>query len=480
MPVQLIGDGRPSRARWAWGAGLLAWAAFCAWLVWGYPPCVDLPAHAAQLETLDALLRGDTAVGAVYAWHFPMGYGLVYWLGLPLAHLWNGAVAARVLLWSALLLHPIAWAALLRALGRSLGVLPCLLPVAFCISYWYGFLPFYCAEPLLFLGLALFLGTLERPTGARIAAVNALGCLLALCHLLLFAVFLTLAGCTALARTDWRRVARLIAAAFAAPLLVCAPRVWTLLNRAVSPGPLLATDYDAMSHLNWFFKNYRSEGRLVAVYPLALTALFAICWVRRRRLEPPAPLAMFAGMAVLYLVTPKTLSGVALVSVRFACLAATFGAMLVDWRTFPRALRSLLLALSLLSLGETAVFHWRFARAVDGLDAMIAIASGNSNGYLSTAGNRILGTKHIYLEHMGAWVTATRGGVGQNFFADADQQPVVQRTPGVPPADLSQANRAQLERFETLLIFGPRPFPESLSGWPVLGAAAAWTTLGRP
>ncbi|MHB8419001.1 MAG: hypothetical protein ACYDCL_13065 [Myxococcales bacterium] len=389
-------------------------------------------------------------------------------------------MAARALLWLSLVLHPVAWAALLLALDRSPGVLTCMLPLAFSLSYWYGFLPFYFTEPFAFLGLALFLRTLSRPTAGGVVALNALGLFVALSHLLLFAVLLTLAACAGLARAGWRGAARWTLASFAAPLLLLAPRVWTLLHLAVSPGAGPPTEYAAMSHLNWFFKNYRSEGKLVAVYPLVAAGLFALLWLLQRQRRSPTAPALFAGMGGLYLLMPKTLSGVCLVSVRLPSLAGALALCLVDWRSVPRALRLSLAALSLASLGETAAFHWRFERAVSGLDSMVAAASGRADGYVSTAGDRILGSKHIYLAHLGAWITATRGGVGQNFFADADQEPVVQRVPGVPPADLAQATPAQLQAFETIAVFGPRPFPENLAAWLPEVQAGGWTLLRRP
>src|SRR5262244_295464 len=66
-------------------AVLFSWAVFTAWCVWGFPPPVDLPAHGAQLQTLVNLLRRDPGVSQIYEIHVPIGYGLVYWLFLPLA-----------------------------------------------------------------------------------------------------------------------------------------------------------------------------------------------------------------------------------------------------------------------------------------------------------------------------------------------------------------------------------------------------------
>src|SRR5688572_1993361 len=98
----------------AWvGYGLLAF-----WCVQGFPPPVDVPAHGAQLQTLVELLRGNAEVARWYRVEFPLGYGLVSWLFLPLAWLTSGAVAIRGALFVALLLFPLSVMALAWAFRR--------------------------------------------------------------------------------------------------------------------------------------------------------------------------------------------------------------------------------------------------------------------------------------------------------------------------------------------------------------------------
>ena len=51
---------------------------------------------------------------------------------------------------------------------------------------------------------------------------------------------------------------------------------------------------------------------------------------------------------------------------------------------------------------------------------------------------------------------------------------------GEPPSDLSHATPAELALFDTILVFGPPPFPAAFAGWRTIGSAGAWTLIGRP
>ncbi|MHB8877927.1 MAG: hypothetical protein ACYC8T_29890, partial [Myxococcaceae bacterium] len=150
----------------------LGWGAFTAWCVWGFPPCVDLPAHGAQMQTLAELLRGDPAVGALYEVKFPLGYGLPFWLFLPVAFISNGALAARLAMWAAMMLYPLSHLALARAFKRPDWTLLLGLPLAFNISYWYGLLPGLFAQPLVFFALAVLAKALETPRARWLVLLN--------------------------------------------------------------------------------------------------------------------------------------------------------------------------------------------------------------------------------------------------------------------------------------------------------------------
>lgn len=497
---------------------LALWAAFTAWCAWGFPPPVDLPAHGAQLQTLVNLLRGDAALRELYEIRVPIGYGLVYWLFLPVAFLWNGAVAVRAALWVALLLFPISQLALLRAFRRPDWLVLLGLPLAFNFSYWYGLLSGLFALPLALLTIAAFERAIqssdastslretpaergqvgqgeqdhrtEPPTardrrdGARrewiwLALVNLGAAATLQSHLVAFVALTLLLAVLALCHPPRVRSLRVAALGLALPLLISVPKIWSMAFRAVTPGPWPPTEFALMSHLNWFFRNYRPEGRLAAWGPVLVSSAMVLLYLRRRRKEPLAPAAMFIALLLLYLATPKTLSGIFLISVRLPVLAGMISLLLVDGSAIPKPLRAGLVVISLASLVETGVFHWRFARAIDGLDAMIQGPPPGRHGYWSLAGKEILGSRLIYLEHLGQWLTAARGGVGHNFFADAEHHPV-RFKPGVEiPTDLSQATPSQLAQFDQILIFGEGQLPPWLDGFHEVARVKAWRKLLR-
>ncbi len=463
--------------RWFTPVVLLLWACFTAWCVCGFPPPVDLPADGAQIETLKNLIRGDPEVQKYYRIQIVIGYGLPFWVFLPVAFIWNGAVAARLALWVCLQLFPLSHLALLRAFRRADWAVLLGLPLAFNFSYWYGLMPGLFAQPLALFSVAAFVRTLERPNWKRIAVFNLLAAATLLCHLVAFVVLAVLIGALALATAPRWRSFKLAVQGLVLPAALSVLKILPMAQRAVMPGPWPATEFAGRSHLTWFFETYRPEGKLAVLGPLLVSGLFVLAYLKRRKIEPVGPAAMFAAALGLYLITPKTLSGIFLISVRLPVFAGMLSLLLVSADVLPRYLRGALAAVCLLSLVETGLFHWRFARAVDGLDQMIAGPVRSPHGYWSLAGSQLLGSKHIYAEHLGQWLTATRGGVGHNFFADAEHHPVHFK-PGIDiPAQLNRASPDQLAGFEEILIFGEGPLPAWLNGWREESRAGRWRKL---
>ncbi|QRK08875.1 hypothetical protein JQX13_01500 [Archangium violaceum] len=467
---------------WKFAVLLVAWGSFAAWCVSGIPPSVDLPAHAAQMQTLAALVRGDPSVSAVYEAHLPLGYGLPIWFFLPVTLLTNGAFAARLAAWTGLMLFPLSHLALARVLRRPAWTVVLGLPLAFNISYWYGFLPSFFSLPLALFSLALYLHALRSP-GRAVGAVVGLALLSTatmFSHLVAFGALCVGMAALALFSASRRRAVGLAAAGLALPLGLCAARIATLASRAFAPGNAAPTDYGWGSHFNWLLRNYRPEGRLAVVGPLLITLVFVVAYMRHRREEPRAPWVLFLSLGALFLLTPKALSGAWLIHVRLPVLAGVVALVLVDPARIARPLRALLLLVVVASLAETARFHWRFKQEVKGLETLVASPPPPGvHGYVSLVGNRSQGSRLVYLEHLGQWWTATQGGVGHHFFADGDHLPVRFRPGQSLPQWLDGASSEQLAPFSALLVYGAGPLPGTLAGFEESGRAGDWRRLER-
>ena len=111
---------------------------------------------------------------------------------------------------------------------------------------------------------------------------------------------------------------------------------------------------------------------------------------------------------------------------------------------------------------------------------MVSSAPVGRHGYTSLVGRQILGSRQVYLDHLGQWWTALYGGVGHNFFADAEHHPVQFRAGVRLPGDLWDESAQTLGEFQQLLVFGDAPLPDSLKGWTELDRAGAWRKLARP
>lgn len=471
--------------------GLLLWTLFVAWCLRGVPPAVDLGAHAAQMRTLAALLAGDAHVAEVYLWQLPLGYGLPSFLALPVTWVAGGAVAVRVATGAALVLLPVSHLVLLRAVRRPAGLALLLgLPLAFNVSYWFGFLPTLFALPLALLGWAAFLRALAAPdgrAGREVFALAALGGLCMLSHLVPFAALCVGVAALALAepgRARRWRAARLAAAGLAPALLLAGSRLATLALRSVQPGAeVRPTAYGFGSHFGWVPRHLRAEGWLVWAGPLLVSLVFAVAWARHRRAEPRGPAVLLLAVLALFLATPRAVGGAWLAHVRLPVLAGYAALLLVDPQRMPRWGRALLAALALASLAETAHFHVRFAREVEGLHSFLREPPPlrGAHGFLSLVGKAPTGVRLPYFEHLGGWWTAAHGGVGHHFFADGDHQPV-RALPGreLPRWLEPDVSAEALAPFAALLVLGEGPLPAALAqDFTVVRQEGRWRRLER-
>src|SRR5262249_10552267 len=146
-------------------------------------------------------------------------------------------------------------------------------------------------------------------------------------------------------------------------------------------------------------------------------------------------------------------------------LASMASLLLVGAPVFTRQLKIGLLAVSLASLIQTAIFHHRFARATDGLDEMLAGPPPGMHGYWSLARSQVLGSRWICRAPLGQWRPGRGGGVGHTSSADAEPHPVRFRAGHEIPASLALASHGELADFDQVLLYGDGPLPWKLKDW---------------
>jgi hypothetical protein len=222
------------------------------------------------------------------------------------------------------------------------------------------------------------------------------------------------------------------------------------LGEAVGPESGQGWRWDGPGHLLFFFRNYRDEGLAGLVASLVL---FALLLLPSRNVGPRGGAPWVVGaLSLAYLACPRDL-GIAyvlcfrlpaLVGLAAVCAGAAVAAS--RWRL---ALAS---ACVVVALVQVVTFHLRFQRSVAGL--LSVSGEERTRGYLSIPGATLPWTRLPYLTHLGQWVTARKGGIGNGFFADAKSQPV-QLRPGLPPP---------LEP-EALYVYGEGPLPTGTEGW---------------
>jgi hypothetical protein len=127
-------------------------------------PLVDLPQHAAQLAVWLRL----NEPGSPEARHFALNLRTPYLLAYPIARAvapWCGAVVAlKLVVWLAVVANMLA----LRVLARRLGHDPWIALLGFVCSlglcFYWGFISFMAAVPLVVISLKLAVDHAERPT----------------------------------------------------------------------------------------------------------------------------------------------------------------------------------------------------------------------------------------------------------------------------------------------------------------------------
>lgn len=295
-----------------------------------YPPMVDIPQHAAQVETLRALLFQPD-----YPWRelFQINWTRPYWGGyLPLLLLGSFLpihVAVKVLAGLIVMAIPLATSRL-RSWAGGNPILDWLsLPIAYGFAFQWGFLNFLMGVPVVLLFLVFAFTYADHPTRRRGIMLAFFSIGLFAMHLLIAAFGLGIASLyIVLARRPWKdRLREML------PLFAWLPAgiIWLALKvqaggQTTEPGPWDLSLWRPLIFLASATGepvSVQSMAIGLMVFSLPLLAGFTITRNRQR-------LALFAALALWMLLGPNYIFGNYYTFNRFAIFGIPFYLLLLE------------------------------------------------------------------------------------------------------------------------------------------------------
>lgn len=184
-----------------------------------YPPMVDLPQHAAQVEAIKGVITGDWE----YSDLFEITYLTPYWLGYAIVILlsipFDVVLASKLVVAIALCAYPLSAQAFCKRMGVDPWLSWLLIPLPFGFAYDWGFLNFLVAAPFAYLFLNSAISTADENQRMRWVKVALWIHFLFFAHILIAAFFSAIA--VILLSRPWNGIAGWIKRI--APLFTIAP-----------------------------------------------------------------------------------------------------------------------------------------------------------------------------------------------------------------------------------------------------------------
>ena len=251
-----------------------------------YLPLVDFPQHVALHSIWNNIADPAFHLNGRFEVALSTPYALPHLLAHAAAQVLGPERGLRFVLVVSLLAFPLAALALLHAFHRPPEIALAAFPAALSFVYWFGFISYVMALPLILLGIAIVrrCAASGRPRDATLLAV--LGLLTVATHGFAFLVLLSLAGVTVLATArSFSRVA-LVASSFAPGVIWST--VWALSSSSVVPAEPLETTYgsgrERMRYsLASMFGSHTLEPRVLAIALALAIVLGAAVWCSHRR-----------------------------------------------------------------------------------------------------------------------------------------------------------------------------------------------------
>lgn len=433
-------EGRYLKEAVPWPLTLGAVLLLCApALLFDYLPCTDLPQHL----SVAAILQGYDNPALGFSRHYALDLGRTMYLLPYAATLLLGALlplrlALAVVLFSSVIIYPLALMRLLRALGKPRALCLLALPLVYNSAFYWGFINFNLGVGLGIWGMALLLEPRRGWLGD--VALAALGGLIVFTHLYGLALLLGFGGLVMLLGPRRRLGIRLLPLA---PAVVGAA-IWPWPGAKVNPDQV-ASWAGAQRRLLDFPRDVLGayQDRMELLLLAVLVGGFLLLALRGRGLPgrdawrglPWAERALWLLLLlnlVLYQAMPLHTATAKFVHFRHGLIALMLLPVLVPGDALARGravARGALVAVALLAILSGWWHLWRFDREARGFDQVVrklppkprllSMAADPNGGVMAT---------RPYL-HFAAYAQARKGGLIATTFARFWNIPV-RRRPG--------------------------------------------------
>jgi hypothetical protein len=412
------------RGRIRLGTLLLICAGALALVPWlpQYLPLVDLPQHVALHAIWNHIDDPAFNLGGRFLVSLSTPYALPHLLAHGAAKFLGPEAGLRLVLAVSLAGFPLAALALLRAFDRPGEIALAAVPAALSFVYWYGFISYVMALPLVLLGIALArrCAVHGRPRDALLLA--GLSLVTVATHGFAFMVLAFLSGMAALATT--RVFSRL--ALVASALLPCVlwSVIWALRSRSEVSFEPLPTTWGLLSDrlrygLATVFGMHTLAPRVAVVAVMLVVLAIAALWLARQSETESTDgrralgFVALAGIAAT-LLCPEVFMHTwglweRIPPVAFVCLAGA-----VPWPARATARQGLAVALTAVALfaaGTALRDGFRFSGEARGIRELASSIPRGSRVLWSSCGEeRPWPRATPAFKHLGAYVQAARGG----------------------------------------------------------------------
>ncbi len=412
-----------SKRDWRFPAAFLACSFLTGYLLWTnqYLPMVDLPQHAAQLSIWQRWDHPEFNYRVIYEHNWRASQQIPYFLICSFTWIFSIHTALRLALFVFLLGIPVATLFLLRETKLPIWIVFLTFPAAFSFSFYWGFINYLAATPLLILLLACTHRYSLEPTRARGLKLLLLNHFLFFTHPLglLFGGLLSTPLIAARSAAPMTTVRRLVPWVLSAPI----PLLWLLLTLSedtVEPVQLAVTWWNlGFARVFEFFALIVGLGNVAGLLwglillsvPFILGFRMAADWTRR------VPLLT---TAVLFLLFPMEFLSINFLYPRLAVLTLVSLLYALDPapRRTPTPMHSVLpVLLAVLWLIQLNIKFAQFNEEAADFSKILEQASSNSKVVSLIFENA---SEHVpapvYLNFVG-WYQVEKGGTADPSFA---------------------------------------------------------------